>query len=373
LISLPRALYIHIPWCIRKCPYCDFNSHEQANPDFARYGRALVHDLNADLERYGSIPFVSLFFGGGTPSLFPPQHLEPLFQRLRDLDLVSDHTEITLEANPGTLDRGHLSGYRDLGINRLSIGVQSFNEEVLKALGRIHDKDQAVAMIEHAKAIGFDRLNVDLMHGTPGQTPLIAQEDLNIIRDLEVSHLSWYQLTIEPNTAFYSKPPTLPEEDALEVTEEMGSEIINAMGLKHYEVSAFAKSGEEARHNLNYWEFGDYLGIGAGAHGKITTERGVVRTQRTRQPSNYLSRTDFHATEHPLSDGHLGAECLMNGLRLKSGISYACFQERTGLDPVEFRAAHLIEADRLQLLNPGRFQASELGWRHLNRILEMLI
>jgi putative oxygen-independent coproporphyrinogen III oxidase len=196
LISLPRALYIHIPWCIRKCPYCDFNSHEQANPDFARYGRALVNDLNADLERYGSIPFVSLFFGGGTPSLFPPQYLEPLFQRLRNLDLISDHTEITLEANPGTLDRGHLSGYRDLGINRLSIGVQSFNEEVLKALGRIHDKDQAVAMIEHAKAIGFDRLNVDLMHGTPGQTPLIAKEDLNIIRDLIAFRLVWWNLRV---------------------------------------------------------------------------------------------------------------------------------------------------------------------------------
>ena len=371
--SLPRALYIHIPWCIRKCPYSDFNSHEQANPDFAGYGRALVRDLNADLERYGSIPFVSLFFGGGTPSLFPPQHLEPLFQRLRDLDLVSDHTEITLEANPGTLDLGHLSGYRDLGINRLSIGVQSFNEDVLKALGRIHDRDQAVTMIERAKVIGFDRLNVDLMHGTPGQTPLIAQEDLNIVRDLEIDHLSWYQLTIEPNTAFYSKPPNLPKEEILDITEAIGEEMIDSMGLEHYEVSAFAKPGEEAKHNLNYWEFGDYLGIGAGSHGKITTARGFIRTQRTKQPSNYLARTDCHATEHPLSDGHLGAECLMNGLRLKSGISYAYFQERTGLDPVEFRAAHLIEADRLQLLKQGRFRASELGWRHLNRILEMLI
>ena len=167
--SLPRALYIHIPWCIRKCPYCDFNSHEQVNPDFARYGQALVHDLNADLERYGPTPFISLFFGGGTPSLFPPNHLQPLFQRLRDLDLISNDTEITLEANPGTLDLWHLSGYRDLGINRLSIGVQSFNGDVLKALGRIHDRDQAVAMIEHAKAIGFNGLNVDLMHGTPDQ------------------------------------------------------------------------------------------------------------------------------------------------------------------------------------------------------------
>jgi putative oxygen-independent coproporphyrinogen III oxidase len=373
LKPVPRTLYIHIPWCIKKCPYCDFNSHEQGNPDFAGYGRALLHDLDADLERYGSIPFVSLFFGGGTPSLFPPQHLEPLFQRLKDLNLISDNTEITLEANPGTLDLGHLSGYHDLGINRLSVGVQSFNQEVLKALGRIHDRDQAVAMIEHAKAIGFMRLNVDLMHGTPGQTPAIALEDLNIVRDLEISHLSWYQLTIEPNTAFYSKPPKLPEEKTLEATEAVGYEAITSMGLQHYEVSAFAKVGEEVKHNVNYWEFGDYLGIGAGSHGKITSERGFMRTQRTRQPSNYLARTHFYATERPILDGHRGAECLMNGLRLKSGISYTHFQERTGLDPIEFRTTHLMEADRLGLLKSERFQASKFGWRHLNHILEMLI
>ena len=371
--DLPRALYVHIPWCIRKCPYCDFNSHEQADPDFAGYGRALVDDLSADLERYGSTPFISLFFGGGTPSLFPPKHLEPLFQRLNDLSLISSTTEISLESNPGTLDLDHLKGYHDLGINRLSVGVQSFNRDVLKALGRIHDGDQAVGMIERAKAIGFKRLNVDLMHGTPGQTPASAREDLNIVRDLGISHLSWYQLTIEPNTTFYSKPPKLPNEDTLEATEVIGSTVITSMGLQQYEVSAFATPGEEAKHNMNYWEFGDYFGIGAGAHGKITTERGVVRTQRTRQPSNYLARADIHATEHPLSNSHLGAECLMNGLRLKSGISYAYFQERTGLDPVQFRAVHLIEADRLNLLTPERFQTSKLGWRHLNHILEMLI
>ncbi|MEC8307379.1 MAG: radical SAM family heme chaperone HemW, partial [Pseudomonadota bacterium] len=198
--DLPRALYVHIPWCIKKCPYCDFNSHEQADPDFAGYGRALVDDLDADLERYGSTPFVSLFFGGGTPSLFPPKHLEPLFHRLNDLSLISSGTEVSLESNPGTLDLGHLQGYHDLGINRLSVGVQSFNRDVLKALGRIHDGGQAIAMIERAKAIGFERLNVDLMHGTPDQTPAIAREDLNIVRDLGISHLSWYQLTIEPNT-----------------------------------------------------------------------------------------------------------------------------------------------------------------------------
>ena len=371
--NLPRALYIHVPWCMKKCPYCDFNSHEQADPDFAEYGRILVNDLDADLERYGSTPFVSLFFGGGTPSLFPPRHLEPLFQRLRDLRLISSETEISLESNPGTLDLGHLNGYHDLGINRLSVGVQSFNGDVLKALGRIHDRSQAIAMVEQAKAIGFTRLNVDLMHGTPEQTPAIAREDLNIVRDLEINHLSWYQLTIEPNTAFYSKPPRLPNEDTLETTEEMGNGIITSMGLLNYEVSAFAAPGEEAKHNINYWEFGDYFGIGAGAHGKITTEQGVVRTQRTRQPLNYLARTDVYATEYPISDSHLGAECLMNGLRLRSGISYACFQERTGLDPAEFRLVHLMEADRLNLLIPERFQTSELGWRHLNHILEMLI
>ncbi len=371
--DLPRALYVHVPWCIKKCPYCDFNSHEQANPDFAAYGRALVNDLNADLERYGSTPFVSLFFGGGTPSLFPPKHLEPLFKRLRDLSLISSETEISLESNPGTLDLGHLTGYHSLGINRLSVGVQSFNSNVLRALGRIHDRDQAIAMIEQAKIIGFKRLNVDLMHGTPGQTTAIALEDLNIIRKLEVSHLSWYQLTVELNTAFYSKPPKLPDEDTLEATEKTGFDILTSMGLQQYEVSAFTKPGEEARHNINYWEFGDYFGIGAGAHGKITTGQGVVRTQRTRQPLNYLARTDIHATEYLPSDSHLGAECLMNGLRLKSGISYARFQERTGLDPVKFREAHLLEADRLNMLTPERFQTSDLGWRHLNHILEMLI
>jgi oxygen-independent coproporphyrinogen-3 oxidase len=228
-------------------------------------------------------------------------------------------------------------------------------------------------MIQHAQDIGFRRLNVDLMHGTPHQTPEIARGDLEIIRSLGITHLSWYQLTIEPNTAFFSRPPTLPSEEALETTEETGSDLIASMGLEQYEVSAYAKPGEEAQHNLNYWQFGDYFGIGAGAHGKITTDRGIVRTQRTRQPDHYLARSSFMATEQPLSNGHLSAECLMNGLRLKSGISHACFRQRTGLDADQFRAEHLADADSLGLLTPDRFQASELGWRHLNRILEMLV
>jgi oxygen-independent coproporphyrinogen-3 oxidase len=190
---------------------------------------------------------------------------------------------------------------------------------------------------------------------------------------LRITHLSWYQLTIEPNTAFFSSPPALPNEEVLETTEEAGSDLIASMGLQQYEVSAYAKPGEEARHNLNYWQFGDYFGIGAGAHGKITTDRGTIRTQRTRQPDHYLARTNFLAIEHPLSTGHLSAECLMNGLRLKSGISHACFRERTGLDADRFRAEHLADADSLGLLTPQRFQATELGWRYLNRILEMLV
>ena len=362
-----------MPWCLRKCPYCDFNSHEQAHPDFEKYGQLLIKDLDVDLERYGNQPFVSVFFGGGTPSLMPPQTLAPLLNRLASLGLISDETEITLEANPGTLDLDHLTGYRDLGINRLSVGVQSFHTEVLAALGRIHDAEQAIQMIQHAQDIGFRRLNVDLMHGTPHQTPEIARGDLEIIRSLGITHLSWYQLTIEANTAFFSRPPTLPSEEALETTEETGSDLIASMGLEQYEVSAYAKPGEEAQHNLNYWQFGDYFGIGAGAHGKITTDRGIVRTQRTRQPDHYLARSSFVATEQPLSNGHLSAECLMNGLRLKSGISHACFHERTGLDADQFRAEHLADADSLGLLTPDRFQASELGWRHLNRILEMLV
>ena len=333
----------------------------------------LVNDLETDLESYGLDPLVSVFFGGGTPSLMPPEHLEPLLGKLRSLELIQSDTEITLEANPGTLDFGHLEGYFALGIKRLSIGVQSFNQDVLKKLGRIHNRQQAIQMIEAAQSIGYQRLNVDLMHGTPGLTPSIARQDLELIRQLEVSHLSWYQLTLEPNTVFYSAPPILPQEESLDETELLSSQFIESLNLEHYEVSAFAKPGQEARHNLNYWRFGDYLGIGAGAHGKISNASGVIRTQRTRQPNNYLNRKSFEPTEHPLASLHQGMECLMNGLRLKKGISYGLFYERTGLDGKEFRKCYLDQADELGLLEQKRFQASELGWRHLNKILEMLI
>ena len=333
----------------------------------------LVNDLESDAQSYGLVPLSSVFFGGGTPSLMPPEHLEPLFTKLKSLDLIHPDTEITLEANPGTLDLGHLEGYLALGVNRLSIGVQSFNREVLKNLGRIHNRQQAIQMIEVAQSVGYQRLNVDLMHGTPGQTPEIAKQDLALISQLEISHLSWYQLTIEPNTSYFSDPPMLPDEDSLGKTELISSQFIESLDLEHYEVSAFAKPGEEAQHNLNYWQFGDYLGIGAGAHGKISSSSGVIRTQRTRQPNNYLARRSFKPIEHPITSQHQGMECLMNGLRLKKGISYGLFLERTGLDPEEFRERYLKQADQFCLLEKKRFQASELGWRHLNKILEMLV
>jgi putative oxygen-independent coproporphyrinogen III oxidase len=373
LNAIPRSLYVHIPWCLRKCPYCDFNSHEAKQPDFSGYGRALTQDLLADLNDFGKVPFRSVFFGGGTPSLMPPEDLQPLFQILNEKNLIDRSTEITLEANPGTRDRGHLAGYRDLGINRLSIGVQSFQKHTLEVLGRIHDTEDSIIMVEEARTAGFKRINLDLMHGTPGQTSQESDADLNKAKALGIDHISWYQMTIEKNTAFFSNPPILPNETTLERTELSGSRILESMGLVHYEISAFATPGEEAKHNMNYWEFGDYLGLGAGAHGKVTVSGEVLRTTRTRHPDHYLKRLNVGAQRHYVDKELLGAECLMNSLRLQQGISYSLFTERTGLDPEKFRRQHLMVADDLGLLMPEKFQATELGWRHLNRLLEMLV
>jgi oxygen-independent coproporphyrinogen-3 oxidase len=369
----PRALYVHIPWCVKKCPYCDFNSHESANPPFHAYGQALVEDLEADLQDFGHRPFSSIFFGGGTPSLMPPEALAPLFDALDRHQLVDPSTEITLEANPGTRDLGHLAGYRSLGVNRLSIGVQSFNAESLSKLGRVHSVDDALRCIEDAQTLGYHKLNVDLMHGLPAQTTQDVLFDLNSALAMGLSHLSWYQLTIEPNTAFYKHPPALPDENTLEDAEDAGLQSIREAGLSQYEISAFARPSHEAKHNINYWEFGDYLGIGAGAHGKLTLDGEVVRTTRTRHPNHYLSRVSAHADRHHVAAPDLATECLMNGLRLKQGMSYTLFHQRTGLDPEAIRVEQFARADALGLLEPARFQATPLGWRHLNTLLEMLV
>jgi len=369
----PRALYVHIPWCLKKCPYCDFNSHEAADPPFDAYGHQLVEDLEADLEDFGHQPLKSIFFGGGTPSLMPPQALEPLFAVLDRHRLINAATEISLEANPGTRDLGHLAGYQALGVNRISIGVQSFNPASLAHLGRVHSVDDARRCIEDAQTRGFEKLNVDLMHGLPAQQAEDVLFDLNTALSMGISHLSWYQLTIEPNTAFYKHPPTLPDESSLETAEALGLQCILDAGLAQYEISAYARPGHEAEHNLNYWEFGDYLGIGAGAHGKLTIDGRLMRTTRTRHPNHYLNRDSAHAERHYLESATVATECLMNGLRLKRGMSYSLFQERTGLDPHTVRREQFARADALGLLEPGRFQATPLGWRHLNTLLEMLV
>lgn len=333
----------------------------------------LCHDLTADLKIFGQEPFVSIFFGGGTPSLMPPDDFKPLFNTLHNYNLINSATEITLEANPGTLDLDHLSGYKALGVNRLSIGVQSFQAHCLKALGRAHSGKQAEAMIKHAQDIGFERINIDLMHGTPGQRVKDAIRDLDKIDEFDIKHLSWYQLTIEKNTIFNRTPPKLPDEIILECTESLGESRIADIGLEHYEISAFAEPGHEAYHNLNYWKFGDYLGIGAGAHGKVTIGENIFRTTRTRHPTHYLKRIKTSCNSNMIDKEQVGLECLMNGLRLKSGISHRAFEERTNLNAQVFRENQLKRAMELNLIEENRFQATTFGWRHLNTLLQMLI
>ncbi|MFZ2320426.1 MAG: radical SAM family heme chaperone HemW, partial [Pseudomonas sp.] len=286
----PLALYIHIPWCVRKCPYCDFNSHA-AGPTLPEqeYVDALLADLDADLGRVHGRQLSSIFFGGGTPSLFSAAALGRLLAGVEQRIGFAADIEITLEANPGTFEQAKFQAYRQLGINRLSIGVQSFQADKLKALGRIHDGDEAIRAADMARAAGFDNFNLDLMHGLPDQSIEDALSDLRIAIAQQPTHLSWYQLTMEPNTVFWSQPPTLPEDDTLWDIQEAGQQLLAEHGYLQYEVSAYARAGRQAQHNLNYWSFGDFIGIGAGAHGKLSSPSGqIVRTWKTRLPKDYL-------------------------------------------------------------------------------------
>ena len=299
----PLSLYIHVPWCIRKCPYCDFNSHA-ATPVLPEdeYIDALLADLTQDLDWVQNRPIQSIFIGGGTPSLLSVRAYEKLFRGLKQhLDFAAD-IEITLEANPGTFEAEKFSGYFALGINRLSIGIQSFNSTFLHKLGRVHDGEQALRAVQIAKDAGFTSFNLDLMHGLPGQTVDDALADLKQALAFAPPHLSWYQLTIEPNTEFYKRPPVLPIDDALWDIQEAGLELLAQHGYEHYEISAHAKAGFAAKHNINYWQFGDYLGIGAGAHGKITfPESGeIIRSQKTRMPSDYLDMNKLAKRRHDI-------------------------------------------------------------------------
>ncbi|MCL7945635.1 radical SAM family heme chaperone HemW [Marinobacter sp. ATCH36] len=371
----PLSLYIHVPWCVKKCPYCDFNSHVLTGeiPE-DHYLKAIVEDLASDLTLVQGRRIQTVFIGGGTPSLMSPDFYKRLFHQLRKHLNFADGAEITLEANPGTVEQHRFQGFRAAGINRLSIGIQSFNAQRLKALGRIHDDKAAHSAIEAAQNAGFDNFNLDLMHGLPGQTPEQAIADLEAAMAWEPPHLSWYQLTLEPNTEFYSRPPQLPDEDHLWEIYRQGSDYLHQQGFTDYEVSAWSRPGMASRHNLNYWMFGDYLALGAGAHGKITLRNGEIRRfWKTRQPDAYLNRIGsrtagsqvIEADERPL-------EFLMNALRLTSGVPENLFTERTGL-PLSTVAVKLEALRTENLLEPGRIQTTELGQRYLNSLLERFL
>lgn len=372
----PLSLYVHIPWCVRKCPYCDFNSHEAREkiPE-SEYIDALLRDLEQDLPRAWGRPVYSIFIGGGTPSLFSPEAVDQLLSGIRARLPLDQNIEITLEANPGTVDEEHFRGFRDAGVNRLSIGIQSFDPEKLKALGRIHGRAEALRAAEAARMAGFDNFNLDLMFGLPQQSVEQALADIRTAIELDPSHLSVYQLTIEPNTLFHARPPVLPDDDA---TWEMQSQLqaeLAAAGYRQYEVSAYARQGFECRHNLNYWEFGDYLGIGAGAHAKITQNGGITRLWKVKQPNEYLRTAGTPQSiggEQKLSRQHTVTEFMMNALRLNRGFPSRLFAERTGL-PISVAARPLQEAEQKGLItwDIETLRPTDAGFRFLNNLVAM--
>jgi oxygen-independent coproporphyrinogen-3 oxidase len=372
----PLSLYIHIPWCVRKCPYCDFNSHAVSDEmDESLYVDALLKDIAMDVPLAEGRPLQSIFIGGGTPSLFSPSAIYRLLSSLEDYLELTQGIEITMEANPGTLEASHFEGYREAGVNRLSIGVQSFHDASLKALGRIHTSAEAMKAIEGARAAGFDRINLDLMFGLPDQSREIAMEDLHRAIECSVEHISYYQLTLEPNTLFHHQPPDLPEEDLLWEIQQSGQELLQESGYRRYEVSAFARPGAECRHNLNYWRFGDYLGVGAGAHGKLSRASGVIqRHWKPRQPTQYISALSSGsnlAGSRVLQREDKIIEFMMNALRLPGGVEQELFTLSTGLPEQEIDSLVSAATESKLLHADGkRLQPTSLGLRFLNDLLQ---
>lgn len=379
----PLTLYVHFPWCVRKCPYCDFNSHEQNSGfDEAAYVAALIADLECALPQVWGRPVGSVFFGGGTPSLLSGAAVEQLLSALRARLPLMPEAEITLEANPGTVEAARFAAYRAAGVNRLSIGIQSFNDAQLVALGRIHNGAEARRAIDAAQT-HFARVNLDLMVALPGQGLTDAARDVEAAIATGVSHISAYQLTLEPNTPFHRiPPPALPNDDQSADMQTLVEERLNAAGLIHYEVSAHARKGEECRHNLNYWRFGDYLGVGPGAHSKLTFPSGIVRAMRHKHPRAWLAAAGqvggatnpFIAASHRVTAADLPLEFMMNALRLREGVAAQLFSERSGL-PLSAIAAALREARARGWLTDDaqRLQATPEGWRWLNRLLELFV
>ena len=357
------GLYVHFPWCVRKCPYCDFNSHPLKEPlREAEYRKALLDDFERELERFGDRRITTVYFGGGTPSLFSPETFRVL------LDRVPDAREVTLETNPGTIERGDFAGYRRAGITRASLGAQSFDAARLNVLGRIHGTDDIANAVRESKLAAVQSLNIDLMYALPEQTVEEALDDLAQAIRLEPDHISWYQLTIEPKTEFARRPPVgLPDVDRACEIEEAGIELLERHGYRRYEVSAFARDGHSCAHNVNYWRFGDYMGIGAGAHGKFTNGDGeVVRTAKASQPRLYLNGGDGETTAVPYDE--LPGEFVMNALRLVDGVENDLFEARTGLG-FDVIAQTLAELEDWGLMSAGRLALTARGYRQLNGVV----
>lgn len=374
--NIPLSLYIHMPWCVRKCPYCDFNSHAVPDGKLSldleqEYLQALVADFDTQIEWAQGREIQSVFIGGGTPSLISAAGYQWLFTELKQrLNFAAD-CEITLEANPGTLEHQPFADYLQAGINRLSIGVQSFDNEHLQRLGRIHSSDNAQKATQQARQAGFERVNVDLMHGLPQQTLEQALLDLRLAVECGATHVSWYQLTIEPNTVFFRTQPILPEEDLLLEIQQQGEQYLKAQGFINYEVSAWRKE-LPSRHNLNYWQFGDYLAIGAGAHGKVSQPDGIYRFQKSRMPKDYLAKVPAPALQwQRIDDEDMPFEFMMNALRLNEGVPSEFYQQRTGL-PLSSIAATVEKLQQQQLLieDPERLACTEKGHLFLNSVLE---
>jgi oxygen-independent coproporphyrinogen-3 oxidase len=371
----PLALYAHFPWCVQKCPYCDFNSHtlKETLPE-QRYIDTLLRDLDAQLPAVAGRPFVSIFLGGGTPSLFSPDAIGQLLAHARKAAGFVDAIEVTLEANPGTIERGKFAEYRDAGITRVSLGAQSFDARQLAKLGRIHTAGETRRAAEELHAAGLANFNLDLMYALPDQSAAEALVDLDAALDLDPAHLSQYHLTIEPGTVFAGAPPPQPVDEVVDVMLDESLDTLSRRGFDHYEVSGYARAGARCRHNLNYWTFGDYLGIGAGAHGKITTGDGIVRTQRTREPRRYLADDATALVRKPVGAHELPFEFAMNAFRLVDGFSDSLFVERTGLpiSTLETALAPKIERGLVERSSEG-WRATPRGFRFLNDILVDLL
>lgn len=379
---VPLSLYIHLPWCVKKCPYCDFNSHAIENNKFddRKYIDAVIRDLEFELPRIWGRRINSVFIGGGTPSLFSGHAIQLLLSTLRALLNLHPETEVTLESNPGTAEAGKFQQFREAGVNRLSIGVQSFNDKKLAILGRIHTGQEAVDAIKMARSAGFENINLDLMYGLPGQTPEQAITDLHRAIDLTPEHVSWYQLTIEPNTVFYSHPPqNLPESDTLWEIQKAGQDTLNKHNYHQYEISAYAQHNYQCAHNTNYWQFGDYLGLGAGAHGKLTdiTAGKITRYTRHRLPGRYMELAGTNkviSTKSELGKKAIPLEFMMNALRLEEGVHPVLFNMRTGMHLCDIKN-QLVKSEATGMLDWDIqcLRTTDKGKRYLNDLLQIFV